>query len=219
MSEILTLNEIGLKNKSDKSSEYHNYLKLYDKYFSIYRNKNINFLEIGILFGDSLKIFDEYFINGNITAIDIEDKSYLSKSNIQIIKGDQSDINLLNRFEDNKYDIILDDGSHNMSHQQISLGVLFKKLKSGGLYIIEDLHTSCYEYRENIMYNNKLFGLTNDNSTIDFLNGIKNKTDKNKYLTTKEYEYLCENIESIEIFETSRKNNNEFSITSIIKKK
>jgi ubiquinone/menaquinone biosynthesis C-methylase UbiE len=219
MVELLTLNEIGLKNKSDKSSEYHDYLNLYDKYFYAHRNKNINFLEIGILFGDSLKIFDEYFVNANITAIDIEDKSHLSKSNIEIIKGDQSDRNLLNGFEDNKFDIILDDGSHNMVHQQISLGALFKKLKSGGLYVVEDLHTSYHEYRENIMYNNRLFGLTNDNSTVDFLNGITNKINKNKYLTTEEYEYLCENIESIEIFETSRKNNNEFSITSIIKKK
>ena len=167
-----TLNEIGLKNNSDKSSNYHCYLDLYDKYFSKYRGENINFLEIGILFGDSLKIFDEYFINSNIVGIDIEDKSHMEKENIKIIKGDQSDRTLLNNFEDEYFDIILDDGSHKMEHQQVSFGVLFKKLKSGGIYVIEDLHTSLDSYRENIKYGPKLFGIENGNRTIDFLNGL-----------------------------------------------
>jgi hypothetical protein len=214
-----SLNDIGLEYNSDKSSIYHCYLNLYDKYFSKYRNQDINLLEIGVLFGDSLFIFDEYFKNVEITAIDIEDKSNLKKENINIIQGDQSDRNLLNKFKDYYFDIILDDGSHKMSHQQISIGVLFKKLKKGGIYIIEDLHTSFDTYRENIIYDNNLFGIEKDNRTIDFLNGIKNKKNNNKYLNDIEYSYLVNNIESIEIFETNRKNDNEFSITSIIKKK
>ena len=40
------------------------------------------------------------------------------------------------------FDIIIDDGSHKMNHQQISFDVLFPHLKSGGIYVIEDLHTS-----------------------------------------------------------------------------
>jgi GTPase SAR1 family protein len=79
------LNEIGLKYNSDKSSIYHCYLDLYDKHFSEYRHKEINFLEIGILFGDSLNIFNEYFKSAKITALDIENKSHLKKDNINIL--------------------------------------------------------------------------------------------------------------------------------------
>jgi len=38
------------------------------------------------------------------------------------------------------FDIIIEDASHASHHQQIALGVLFPHLRSGGLYIIEDLH-------------------------------------------------------------------------------
>lgn len=215
----LALNEIGVKYNSDKSSEYHNYLDLYDKHFSSFRNENINVLEIGILFGGSLDIFYEYFPKASIYAIDIQDKTHLKKDRVNIFVGDQSDKSLSENFADDFFQVILDDGSHKMEHQQKSFGYLFKKLKSGGIYIIEDLHTSYEEYRENIMYNNELFGLTKDNSTIEFLNGLTDNIEKNKYLTDDDYHYLKDNIESIEIIETSRKSDNEFSVTSIIRKK
>jgi SAM-dependent methyltransferase len=43
-----------------------------------------------------------------------------------------------------KFDIIIDDGSHRHDHQQKTLSALFKFLKPGGLYIIEDLHCAFY---------------------------------------------------------------------------
>ncbi len=44
--------------------------------------------------------------------------------------------------QDNRYDIIIDDGSHVPQHQIISLACLLRALNPGGLYIIEDLKTS-----------------------------------------------------------------------------
>lgn len=219
MEDKLTLNQLGLNSNSDKSSNWHNYLDLYDKHFTPYRDSKINILEIGVLFGDSLKILHEYFNNAIIYGLDIMDKSEFERERVKIIKGDQSDKDLLSNFDEDFFSIIIDDGSHKMVHQQISFGLLFKTLKSGGIYVIEDLHTSYNEYRENIIYGESLFGLNKTNSTIDFLNGITNNKKINNYLSEDEYRYLCENIDSIEIKETSRKNDNEFSITSIIKKK
>jgi len=214
-----TLNEIGLQNNSDKSSAYHCYLDLYDRYLTPIRQNKNNILEIGILFGDSIKIFKEYFSESTIYALDIVDKTNLTEQNVNIIVGDQSDRDLLNKFPNDFFDLIIDDGSHKMRHQQVSLGVLFPKLKSGGVYIVEDLHTSSDNYRENIIHGGGLFGIETDNRTIDFLNCLTTNEIKNKYLTEQEYEYLKSNIDSLEIFETSRKNDNEFSITSVIKKK
>ena len=39
-------------------------------------------------------------------------------------------------------DIVLDDGSHHMQHVLSSLKILFPHLNSGGIYLIEDLHTA-----------------------------------------------------------------------------
>jgi hypothetical protein len=39
-------------------------------------------------------------------------------------------------------DIVLDDGSHVATHQRTSFQTLWPLLSAGGLYIIEDMHTS-----------------------------------------------------------------------------
>jgi hypothetical protein len=44
--------------------------------------------------------------------------------------------------DDPKFDIIIDDGSHIMDHQIVTLNRLFKHLNDGGIYIIEDVCTS-----------------------------------------------------------------------------
>jgi hypothetical protein len=65
------LNEIGLKNNTDKSSTIHDYLKKYEKYFPFKRDDKITLLEIGVLNGSSVKSWKEYFVNANIIGVDI----------------------------------------------------------------------------------------------------------------------------------------------------
>jgi hypothetical protein len=40
------------------------------------------------------------------------------------------------------FDIIIDDGGHTVKQQRVSVETLWSSLKSGGYYIIEDLHTN-----------------------------------------------------------------------------
>ena len=61
---------------------------------------------------------------------------------ITVFIGDQTDEKFLNNVINFGLDIIIDDGGHKMSHQQLSLKYLFKNLNPNGYYIIEDLHTS-----------------------------------------------------------------------------
>lgn len=216
------LNEIGIKYGTDKSSQHHNYLDYYESKISVNKDKKINLLEIGILFGQSTKMFKEYFSVGNIFSFDINNKKHLEEERISILTGDQSDRTFLDFFEDDFFDIIIDDGSHKMDHQQISLGILFKKLKRGGVYILEDLHTSDLNYIETKNHGLSLFNITADgnNSTINFLNGLKeNGPFINYYLTKEEYDYLKDNIASLEIKETSKTSEQIKSITSCIIKR
>ena len=98
---------------------------------------------------------------------------------------------------------------------------LFKKLKSGGIYIIEDLHTSIPEYFETIRYGKNLFGLNDDNTnnTIDFLKTISSKKTFSQYLTSEEIDYISEKVFSVEIFTTKKIDISNQSITSVIIKK
>ena len=139
-----TLEEISLGYKSDKGAIYHNYLEIYEKYFSKYRNSLENFLEIGLWEGESIKMWRDYFNVGNLVGADILDLSHIELKNTTILLGDQSvrtDLESIVEKSYNEFDIIIDDGGHMMHQQQITLGTMFKYLKPGGVFVIEDLHT------------------------------------------------------------------------------
>lgn len=58
--------------------------------------------------------------------------------------GSQEDVAFLNtiRSSESSFDVIVDDGGHTMKQQITSLMHLLSKVRSGGVYVIEDLETS-----------------------------------------------------------------------------
>ncbi|SIQ61615.1 MULTISPECIES: class I SAM-dependent methyltransferase [Acidiphilium] len=141
----LSLNEIGLKNGTDKSSSYHNYLNFYEQYFSKIRSRKLNILEIGVLDGASLRTWEEYFSNSTIVGADIVPSAKFHEAGrIKIELLDQSNIEELTRLavKYGPFDLIIEDGSHMWEHQITSLRTLFPFLKSSGIYIVEDLQTN-----------------------------------------------------------------------------
>lgn len=144
------MDRIALKAGTDKSSNFHNYTEVYSQYFAELRNKPITFLEIGIYKGHSVMLWEKYFPHAELHFIDISDtliEYYTPRAQYHFI--DQADIPALQKFaKDIKggFDIIIDDGGHLMSQQINSFKALFPYLKSGGLYIVEDLHTSYWQH-------------------------------------------------------------------------
>lgn len=146
-----TLDEIGLAYRTDKASTHHDLLKVYEKYLEVWRNNEVRLLEIGIgnlkvdnREGESLLLWEEYFQNGLIYGIDLEDKSFLDRERVRTFQGDQTDEFFLNKviYTIGSPDIIIDDASHLSALTIKTLDILFPRLKSGGLYIVEDTHTS-----------------------------------------------------------------------------
>lgn len=136
----MTLQEIGLTYKTDKAT-YHKFLDFYDSKFNNLRKEKIKLLEIGFLSGNSIKTWLDYFENAEIYCIDIIDVNF-QHERFHFTKISQADNNLTRLYQDDFFDIIIDDGSHMTSHQLKSLEILWSKLKNSGFYVIEDLHTS-----------------------------------------------------------------------------
>lgn len=62
-----------------------------------------------------------------------------------VVTGDQGDPNVLESFiveHGTDFDIIIDDGGHTMQQQMLSLQLLWKAIRPGGIYFCEDLETS-----------------------------------------------------------------------------
>lgn len=54
-------------------------------------------------------------------------------------------------FGNEPFDVIIDDGSHINDHQILGFKYLFKDwIKAGGLYIIEDIESSCFDWPANV---------------------------------------------------------------------
>lgn len=133
-----TLNEIGLKYKTDKSTITHGYLDTYEHYLAPWRDKEFTLLEIGVAAGNSIKMWKEYFANAHIYGID-NNPDCLAPD---VFIGDQTDSQFLatTLLNTGTPDIIIDDGSHYGPHTIATFRELFPKLTPGGYYVVEDTH-------------------------------------------------------------------------------
>jgi len=127
---------------------WQNYFYPYERHFGRWRNKEVVVLEIGVQSGGSTIMWPKFFGPGlKYYGLDI-DPACLEfdrpDGNVHIIIADQS---VPGQLEDAMKriptpDIIIDDGGHTMVQQNVSFRALFPYLKFGGMYLIEDMHTS-----------------------------------------------------------------------------
>lgn len=177
-----TLDEIALKHGTDKSSICHSYTQTYEKYFDHLKDMPIKFLEIGFYKGYSAGMWEEYFTKAQLFFIDINQDAYNYMGNLQrtslgmVNQEDPIALAIFAGSAGSNFDIIIDDGGHGMNQQITSFKVLFPHLKHGGIYVIEDLHTS-YPFGPN---NNKMFGCANPKQqpTIEFLKNLVDAVNK-----------------------------------------
>ena len=142
-----SLDQIAKDLGTDKSSEIHDYCRKYEKYLPFGRNDNLKILEIGVLGGQSLKMWKEYYPNALIYGIDINPDALKHKEDrISIEIGSQNDEVFLEMMKsDGPFDMVLDDGSHMMSDVIFSFKHLFESIKPGGVYVVEDTCTSYWK--------------------------------------------------------------------------
>lgn len=157
---MLSLDDLARKYGTDKQcniegeTKYHDYTPVYEKLLESKRLEYRNVMEIGVREGWSHKMWYDYFPNAIIYGFDNMSDPYikdtdtqkllreLQNDRIKINVGDQTDIAFLkNTYKDIDFDLIIDDGGHHSKFHQISFSVLFKRLKSGCYYIIEDMST------------------------------------------------------------------------------
>jgi len=188
----------------------HGYSKYYEKVFLNFKNDNINILEIGSFYGNAAAALFFYFKNANIFGADINPDmfNYTSKRLTSFYVNSSSELSIKEDIleKEIQFKIIIEDASHMLKDQIISLFHLFPILQSGGYFIIEELDFP--EKREDMRINQDFPDL----KTI--LKSIKDKKNfDSKYVNKSLKKYLLDNFDTIEFF---KGNMNEMAI---IKKK
>tara|TARA_X000000950_G_C13914376_1_gene660277 strand:+ start:2533 stop:3213 length:681 start_codon:yes stop_codon:yes gene_type:complete len=149
-----SLTEACERYGTDKGKRVHNYCQFYEKQFHGTNPKEI--LEIGIGntaatgSGRSLQMWSSAYPAANVLGLDIEEKVVNRDYNLPELSGrintkiaDQTDGASLKRAAGHKnYDLILDDGLHQVSAQFNTLHSLWDHVKPCGKYVVEDLQSS-----------------------------------------------------------------------------
>ena len=183
--------------QEDKKIIAHGYAKIYEKYLKEHKDKNLNIIELGSFYGNASAAFYFYFKNSQIYSADINPDMYLYRS--KRLKNFFTDTSSRASIEKNiisrniKFDLIIEDASHMLKDQIISLFILFKNLKSGGFFIVEEIDFP--EKREDMRFGQEFPDL----KTI--LKKIVNKENFNsKYINENEKNYFLENFDTIKFY-------------------
>jgi len=165
---MTNLTDLADKYGSDKGSKKHRYTELYHMLFQPHVDRPINFMEMGLLIGGpehgidadrkttdlpSIRMWLEYFKEAHITGLDISDFSWFEHERFSFVRCDMDTREAIQDVTSAlpEMDIIVDDASHASHHQQNAFLELFPKLRSGGLYIIEDLRWQPEAYEKSPM--------------------------------------------------------------------
>lgn len=122
------------------------YFDIYDRHFSRFRDKSPTVLEFGVSHGGSLQMWKQYFGPGaHITGVDIDPRcADFAEDGIDVMIGDQEDRFFLRKVADQvgTVDVLIEDGGHTMAQQINTFEALWPKIGDGGVFLMEDLHTS-----------------------------------------------------------------------------
>ena len=127
------LDQLGKKYKTDKAT-YHNYCDFYEQHLP---SKIKRLLEIGVMDGNSLRMWKDFYPDAEIIGIDIK-----QPQNIEGVSWLQINSNDIYALKDlGKFDIIIDDGSHMTLDQQVSLQYLWKNNLKKTVIILWKIYT------------------------------------------------------------------------------
>jgi len=187
------LTELADKYGTTKGSKVHLYTPYYHSLLKDRRETTLKVLEIGIENFKSHRMWQDYFPNAKVYGMDFVPKR--SQFGVEVFIGNQGNREHLAAMMDKfggDFDLIVDDGGHQMVAQQTSFGFLFPFLKHGGLYIIEDLFTCFW---------GSVGGVKPDgsNSTILFLEKLQKGIVDSGYITTPEEMFIKRYIGIVDI--------------------
>ena len=196
--------------KNNKIINAHGYANIYESYFKDIKQKKLNIIELGAFYGNATAALYFYFKNSFIFSADINPDMFLYKS--KRVKNFFANTSSRNSIQENlldkniKFDIIIEDASHMLKDQIISLFMLFKTLQTGGLFIIEEIDFP--EKREDMRINQNKPDLKTILQKV-----CNNENFSTEYITDEEKKYFLKNYDTINFFQGKT---NEFVI---IKKK
>lgn len=178
--------ELGVKYPTDKSpyntinkvtphgsGHRHPYTAVYDLLFSSMRYNKIKLAEIGILDNMSMLCWRDYFTNAELFGFEFNTDYIKEGQDLNLPKTTYEfiDVKNLESIENSltkygKYDIIIEDSTHEFDDQIRICRVAHKYLNIGGILIIEDI----FRNEDENKYREELLEILKYYSSVTFIN-------------------------------------------------
>ncbi len=125
------------------------FFPIYERFLSRFVGSRVRVLEIGVFRGGGIDLLADYLgQDAHLVGFDIDPTARdLTDPRFPVFIGDQANPEDLRRVHEEygPFDVIIDDGGHTVNQQITSAEVLFPLLDDGGVYLIEDVHTSYWD--------------------------------------------------------------------------
>jgi hypothetical protein len=162
----MTFFEFYVKNGSiSEKGITHDYIRQwYSPEFTPRKDEHLTIVELGVFRGDGVRLFKDWFQNARVVGIDplVEvsfgagvsqstQEELLVHKDIEFIFKDAYTLEVVNMFEDESIDYLIDDGPHTLDSQLWGIEYYFPKIKKGGVIVVEDIqdiHASRKDFQD-----------------------------------------------------------------------
>lgn len=142
-------NYVSANRSAGALDKWVHYLPIYHRHLAPFRGRPVKVLEIGVYRAGGLRMLRNYLgSQAVIVGLDVDEVAQKAAgSAFDVVLGDQASVEVLTRLNEDygPFDIIIDDGGHTMEQQITTATTLFPLLVDGGVFIVEDCHTSYWE--------------------------------------------------------------------------
>jgi len=152
----LNLTDLADARQIDRGSARHKYTELYNLLFQPLRQRKLKIVLVGLDGGAGtedpslwagaakpmLEMWLEYFPKAEFIALDRAKAPPFKDKRVSYTQVSLEDPDEIEAAVTAAPDIVIDDATHASHHQQNALRALFPKLRSGGIYAIEDLRST-----------------------------------------------------------------------------
>lgn len=132
------------------------YLDTYDEMFKDIKHYPVSVLELGVLGGQSLLMWNDFFTSPDRQIVGLDMSPPVSMETLAMhedtsrifqYQGMQDNLQLLKQVAESHgpFDIVIDDASHRADPTRESLKFLWNFVKPGGFYVIEDWGTGYWD--------------------------------------------------------------------------
>jgi hypothetical protein len=180
---------IELDNPYTDKNTVHSYLHIYEQLFGNKKNADVNILEIGVHEGGSIKLWGDYFVNGTVYGLDINNGSCIKlhditkQANIKLFMNtnayNKDFVN--NNLSNIRFDFVIDDGPHTLDSMLFFIEYYIPLLKDDGILIIEDVQD--YTWIEHLK--NKVPEHLRQHIKIEDMRHVKNRYDDIMFIINK----------------------------------